>query len=111
MALAITCISYDTMARSKGWPVGEILSKDASLPKIAAFITALWVIGKSFMIFHWWSPIAILILGWLMAFLITMAFKKNAQFVCILGIFPALLFTILYISEEKPFGMFHKIFS
>ena len=111
MALAITCISYDTMARSNGWPVGEILAKYASFPKITAFITALWVIGQSFMVFNWWSPIVIIILGWVLALIITMSLKKNVQFVCIIGIFPALVFTILYISEEKPFGMLHNIFS
>ena len=111
MAMAVICISYDSMAHTKGWPVGEILSKDASLPKIAAFITALWVLVKSFMTFYWWSPIVILIAGWLLAFVLTMMFRKNVQFVCVLGIFPALVFTILYISEQKPFGMLHKLFS
>lgn len=111
MALAVICISYDSMARAKGWPVGEILSKDASLPKIVAFITALWVLGKSFMVFHWWSPIVILVMGWGLAFALTMTLKKNVQFVCTLGIFPALVFTILYVSEGKPFGMLHKLFS
>ena len=109
MALAVICISYDTMARSKGWPIGLVLSKDASLPKIVAFITALWVIGKSFMIFHWWSPIVILILGWLLAYLITISLKTYAQFICIIGIFPAFIFTILYMSEAKPFGFLHRI--
>jgi len=99
------------MARSKGWPVGEILAKDASLPKITAFLTAIWVIVQSFITFNWWSPIAILILGWIFAFLLTMTLKKNIQFICIVGIFPALFFTILYISEDKPFGMLHKLFS
>lgn len=111
MAIAIMCISYDTMAKSKGWPSSEILSKNASLPKIAAFITALWICVKSFFVFHWWSPIVILILGWVFAFIMTILFKKNTQFICILGIFPAMLFTILYISESEPFGIIHKIFN
>ena len=111
MAIAITCISYDMMARSKGWPVGAILAKDASVPKIVAVITALWVLGKSFMIFQWWSPIAIFIMGWILAFILTMLLKKNMQFVCVLGIFPAWVLTILYISESKPFGMLHNIFN
>jgi len=111
MAMAVICISYDSMARAKGWPVGEILSKDASLPKITAFITALWILGKSFMVFQWWSPIAILFIGWILAFALTMMFKKNVQFVGVLGVFPALVFTTLYISETKPFGMLHKLFS
>jgi hypothetical protein len=110
MAAAVVCMSYSLMARQNGWPVGEILSKDASVPKIAAFITALWVIGKSFMVFQWWSPLAIVVLGWLLAFILTMVLKKNVQFLGVLGIFPALVFTILYLSESKPFGMLHAIF-
>lgn len=111
MVMAVSCISYDSMARTKGWSVGEILAKDASLPKIAAFVTAPWILVKSFMVFSWWSPIVILIVGWLLAFILVMMLRKNVQFVCIIGIFPALFFTILYISEEKPLGMLHKLFS
>ena len=111
MATAVICISYDSMAGAKGWPVGEILSKNASLPKTTAFITALWILGKSFMVFYWWSPIVILIIGWILAFALTMIFKKNVQFIGVLGVFPALVFTILYTSESKPFGMLHKLFS
>jgi hypothetical protein len=111
MAMAVVCISYDSMARAKGWPVGEVLAKDASLPKIGAFITTLWIIGKSFMVFSWWSPIVIVIVGWILAFALVMMLRKNVQFVGIIGVFPSLIFTILYISEEKPFGMLHKLFS
>ena len=111
MTLAITCVAYDSMAQSKGWPAGEILSKDASFPKIVAFITILWVLGKSFMVFQWWSPIVILILGWILSFILTITLKKNVQLICIPGVFPAFIATTLYISEAKPFGIFHNIFS
>jgi len=111
MVAAVICISYCPMARQNGWPVGEILSKDGAMPKIAAFITALWVVGKSFMVFQWWSPIVIVAIGWLVAFILTVALKEGVQFVGVLGIFPALAFTILYLSESKPFGMLHAIFS
>lgn len=111
MAMAVICISYASMARANGWPVGATLSKDASLPKITALITALWILGKSFMVFQWWSPIAILIIGWILAFALTMMFKKNVQFMGVLGVFPAFVFTVLYASESKPFGMLHTLFS
>ena len=111
MALAVVCISYSSMARQNGWPVGEILSKDTSVSKIAAFVTALWVVVKAFMVFQWWSPLVILVIGWLVGFILTMALKQNVQFLGLLGIFPAFLFTILYLSESKPFGMLHTIFS
>jgi len=110
MAVAAICISYDSMARAKGWPVGKILSKDASLPKIVAFITQLWTLGKSFMVFEWWSPFVVLIIGWHLAFLLTMSLRKNVQFLGLLGIFPAFVLTILYVSESKPLGMLQDIF-
>jgi hypothetical protein len=97
------------MAQAKGWPVGEILHKHASLPKIAAFITALWILGKSFVIFAWWSPIVILMVGWMSAFLLVMALRQNVQVLAVAGIFPALVLTILYVSEDKPFGMLHRV--
>ena len=111
MVISISCISYSGIAQAKGWPVGMLLHKEASLPKIAAFITVLWILVKSFIIFHWWSPFVILISGWILALVLTYTIKKNVQFVCILGVFPSLIFTILYISEAKPFGLLHKIFS
>lgn len=111
MAFAVICISYDSIARAKGWPVGEVLSNDASLPKIIALITAIWILAKSFLVLEWWSPFAILALGWFIAFILTMALRKHVQFLGILGVFPALFFTIIYISESKPFGMLYSMFS
>jgi CHASE2 domain-containing sensor protein len=111
MAVAVVCISYSSMARQNGWPVGEILSKDASVPKIAAFITALWIVGKSFVVYQWWSPLIIVFIGWFVAFVLTMVLRQNVQFVGVLGIFPALAFTILYLSESKPLGMLQSIVS
>lgn len=111
MAVSIICVSYDAMARSKGWPVGDLLSRPDSLPKITALVTALWVIGKSFFLWSWWSPALILIIAWIAAFILTMSLKKYAQVVAIVGIFPALLFAILYVSEDRPLGMLHRIFT
>ena len=111
VALSIACISYSIMARSNGWPVGAILAKDTATPKIAGFVTALWALVKTFVVFHWWSPIVVLVSGWLLALAITMAMKKNTQILCILGVFPAFIFTSLYVSESKPLGFLHRLLS
>lgn len=111
MAAALICMSYSQMARASGWPVGEILSKETSLPKIAAFITLLWVIGKSFMVFQWWSPLIIIVIGWIVAFVLTRVLRENVQFIGIIGIFPMLLMTVLYTSETKPLGMLSNLLS
>lgn len=107
---AVICISYDTMARTKGWAIGEILLKDASYPKIASLITVAWVLIKSFIAFNWWSPILILITGWLLALFFTMILKKNVQILGLLSIFPMFILTVLYVSESRPCGFLHNLF-
>jgi hypothetical protein len=52
LATSVACISYSGIAQSKGWPVGMLLHKDASFPKIVAFVTTLWVLVKSFIGAH-----------------------------------------------------------
>lgn len=111
IGLALACLAYDTTARSEGWSVGTILAKDASLPKIASYMTVLLILVKSFIIFSWWSPLVILIISFFLAFYFVMILKENVQILCIYGIFPALVFSILYISEKRPFGMLHILFS
>jgi Na+(H+)/acetate symporter ActP len=110
ITLSVCCSAYDTFARRNGWPVGEVLAKDASTVKIVALIAGLLALGKSFFVLEWWSPFAILAAGWILAFALTMLLKKTTQILCIVGIFPAAIATILYISESKPFGMLHRLF-
>ena len=108
-ALAICAVSYDTFARARGWPVGEVFAKDASFVKLFAVIAGIWAVGKSFFVLHWWSPLVVLVLGWLLAFIITLVFKSWTQFLVFL-VFPLFVLTILYLSESKPFGMLHGLF-
>lgn len=109
VAFAIVCISYQSFARARGWPVGELLSRDASVPRIFAFVTIVWALVKSFLLFHWWSPLLIVVVGWSLAFTLTMILKKHAQTLCILGLVPGLICTILYVSERRPFGLLHRL--
>ena len=109
VALWLGSVSYTIMAHSRGWPVGEILSGDAPIPPFVGFVTGLWALAKSFYLFNWWSPIVILAAGWILAFAITMLLKQRSQFLWVIGVFPAFLFTILYTSESKPLGILHMV--
>ena len=111
VGISFACVSYGVMARSNGWPVGAILASDASIPKLAALVTVVWASVKSFMMFQWWSPFFVLVAGWIFAFFLTMTFKKNVQIVCVIGVFPSFVATVLYVSESRPFGFLHNIFS
>ena len=107
-AIGIICISYRDMAIPHRWPTGEILLSGTSLPQILALTTILWALGKSFFVFFWWSPIVVLALGWVLAFVITMGLKHHVQWLGVIGIYPAQLLTLLYISDSKPLGVFHN---
>ena len=96
------------MAISYRWPIGEILLSDASFLKGLSLITILWALGKSFFVFFWWSPIVVLALGWVLAFVITMGLKHQVQWLGVIGIYPAFIMTVLYISDSKPLGVFHN---
>ncbi len=74
-------------------------------------VTALWALGKSFVVFEWWTPILVFVLGSVLAFVVTFTLKQWTQLLCTLGIFPALFFTVIYVSEEKPLGFLHRLFS
>lgn len=98
------------MARALGWPTGEILANNGSIPEMLAFLVVIWIVVKSFILFHWWRPILISIAAWLLALILVMTLKAYVQHLCIIGIVPAFVFVILYVSEKKPIGMASKIF-
>ena len=98
------------MARARGWPVGETLDEDVSIPKIFAFVAAPWVLVKAFIVFYWWSRVLVIVLGWALAFLVTMLLKKHTHVLCVLGIIPAFVFAVLYHSEQNPFASISLIF-
>jgi len=110
MAIAIACISYAPMAEQAGWPIGEILHRGGSIPNIIAFLTIPWIIVKSFILYHWWSPLVIVAIGWLLALVLTMTLKKNVQFLCVFGIWIAFLLTVSYFPGAKPSAILHHIF-
>ena len=108
-AIGIICISYRDMAIPYRWPIGEILLSGISLPQILALTTIFWALGKSFFVFFWWSPILVLVLGFALAFLMTMIFRQLTQIVCVICIYPAFILAVNYVSESRPFGLFNLL--
>ena len=110
VSIAIAVISYDSFAQSQGWPVGSILRSDASTPKIVSFVLIGWALIKAIFVFHWWSPVLILALGWFLALGLVLTLKKNTQVLCILAVFPAFALVVLYQSEARPLGFLSALF-
>lgn len=109
ISLAWICISYKDFALKSGWPIGTILNNDTSLPKLMSIVALLWALVKSVLVYNWYSFLIVGILGFFIAFTLTSLFKKNVQFLGVIGIFPMWFLTIIYNSEEAPFGFFHNL--
>ncbi len=78
-------IGYEDQARMKGWPVGELLSGDASFMKLPAFGCILSSVAISFFAFQWWSLFVTIGLGFTYGFLASQIMKSWVQFPAILG--------------------------
>lgn len=105
LALSFMCLAYEGVAQTHGWSVGETLARDASLPKIMAFTTQIAAFGHAFIAFYWWSPLLVLICGYCIAAVTTILLRERAQIVAVVGIWPAAAATLLYHSEQYPFGI------
>jgi hypothetical protein len=110
IAMAVACSAYAGVARARMWPIGEWLSSSASLPRIGAIITILWVVVKSYVVFSWWSPLIISTVGFSLAFALTFAMREKIQCVIVPGIFISFILAALYVSERLPFGFVSRLF-
>ena len=95
MSISVICISYSLYAIGVGWTVGEILSKDDSIVKIVSFINGIWILIKTFLMFNWWTPIIIFLVGWALGFILIIIFKQKVQWIGIIGICPAFILTTI----------------
>ena len=89
-------LSYDRYAKLKIWPVIRCYEENTSLIKIASFISLPGSALASAYLTQWWSAFLVIIVGFCIAQLITSLFKKNAQYITLVGI-PILLFISILI--------------
>ncbi len=92
-------LSYDRYARLKGWPVSRWYEESTSLIKIAGLVSLPGSALASAYLTQWWSAFLVIIVGFCIAQLITSLFKKNAQYIALVGL-PILLFISILILHN-----------
>lgn len=110
-AIAVATLSYLIYAVPRGWPVGMIFIRDDGYrPKMVAAAVTLIVLVKSFLTLDWWSPLVIVVAGYLLAGALTAKAKSWTQLICLVGLGPAGVLSLLYKSERQPFGFLQQFF-
>ncbi len=84
-------LSYDHYAKLKNWHISNRYEKNTSLIKIAGFISLPSSALATAYMFKWWSPFIVLIIGFCLAQIMTSIFKKNVQYIALVGV-PIFLF-------------------
>ncbi len=92
-------LSYDHYAKLKGWPVSRWYEKNTSLIKIAGFISLPSSALASVYLTQWWSAFIVIIVGFCIAQLMTSLFKKNVQYIGLVGV-PIFLFISILILHN-----------
>ena len=92
-------LSYDYYAKLKGWPVSRWYEKNTSLIKIAGFISLPGSALASVYLTQWWSAFIVIIVGFCIAQLMTSLFKKNVQYIALVGV-PIFLFISILILHN-----------
>jgi hypothetical protein len=92
-------LSYDHYAKLKNWHISKWYEKNTSLIKIAGFISLPGSALASAYMFQWWTPFIVLIIGFCLAQLMTSIFKKNVQYIALMGV-PIFLFISIIILHN-----------
>ncbi len=88
---------YDDFARAKGWPVAERLSGGRSLLKIVSLLALFIALGVSFYAYRWWSPLIVLVCGFIYGFLSLVLLKQRVQALAALGVVAGLVLCFAYV--------------
>lgn len=87
LALSITgsCIivSYESYARTGGWPVGKGFRGTTILTGYAA-LNAIGAIGIAWLNYSFWWALGLFMAGWILSFPVTVILKERAQITSIL---------------------------
>jgi len=79
-------LSYDRYAKLKSWPVSRWYEENTSLIKIASFVSLPGSALASAYVAQWWSAFMVIIVGFCIAQLMTSLFKKNVQYIALVGV-------------------------
>jgi magnesium-transporting ATPase (P-type) len=94
-------LSYDRYAKLKGWPVSRWYEENTSLIKIASFVSLPGSALASAYVAQWWSAFMVIIVGFCIAQLMTSLFKKNVQYIALVGVPIFLFISILILHNIK----------
>ena len=98
-AFAWTILAYDSYAERKGWPVGEMFAADTSTIKIASFIGLPGAAIAAAYLAVWWSSIIVIVVGFLVALILTNILRSYIQPVSIVGLALCWVMGIIMLSQ------------
>jgi len=106
VTIAIACICYPSMASQKSWPSKEVFTRKMPWPCGVSWIALAWAVLKTPVIGPWWSFLPLLVAGFFLAFILTMALKEKVQHLSIWGCIPALMLAVLAGAETA--SVYHQ---
>lgn len=65
----------------------KLYSGDTSLSKMFSFLCIIWAIVMAFMTFTWYSPIIVILFGYVLALVFYAIFRGISQFIFVAGIY------------------------
>jgi hypothetical protein len=72
-------IGYEHEAARHGWPVSDFLAENASLAKTLSLAGMLTPLGVAFARYSWWSPLLVLSLGIILAYVLSTVLQWREQ--------------------------------
>jgi len=75
-AMGLGTVTYASYARMKGWTVGKIYTAEWAIVGLMSAITSLVV---SFIVWKFWTPILVIVIGYTLMVIFISLLKKNSQ--------------------------------
>lgn len=83
--LSLSAMSYENVARMRGWPVGRLFSGGNSwLPALSLFVLVLSIVA-AIISSPWWSVLIVIAAGFILNPIFLSIFKSSSQSISLLG--------------------------
>ena len=79
-------IGYHYYAKGKGWWVSKLFISDTSPIKLFAYLALPGAAVSSGFLSVWWSPVFVIVVGLILAFILTNIFRSFIQDIATLGV-------------------------
>lgn len=97
---AFAAVGYEGYAQVRGWQVGERLA-GSSLIKAVALLMLFVVLVIAFNIYSWWTPLVVLLFGFIFCFLSLQILKERMQNIAIWGVIIGSVLSLTYVLLVK----------